>query len=253
MSINDYTEKYRNGNISGSDLGDLVNKGIISKSDRRKITKLGRKPIKELSSRQQLRLEVKAKKSLPRLTKDDRHQKYVVDKNDSIREKKQQVSMVCLGCRQIGHILKYCPEDSTLKRVFCFNCNGDHALRCCPEPKTPGYLPFAECFICKAKGHIARDCLSNPNGLYPHGGCCHICMKKDHLVKDCPMKDDKSNEREDERGGVGGELRLPTRDDLADKGDDYLEFAETAAEAGGDAEDTDDAQISKKKRKKQRV
>ena len=49
-------------------------------------------------------------------------------------------------------------------------------------------LQFATCFICKGTGHLAKDCLDNPNGLYPNGGCCHLCQLKNHFSRDCPSR-----------------------------------------------------------------
>ena len=73
---------------------------------------------------------------------------------------------------------------------ICFNCgSSDHALRACPVPRCEkGVLKYASCFVCKAMGHISRDCPNNLNGLYPQGGCCHICRQTTHLVKDCPQR-----------------------------------------------------------------
>jgi hypothetical protein len=73
---------------------------------------------------------------------------------------------------------------------ICFNCgSSDHALRACPVPRSEkGVLKYASCFVCKAMGHISRDCPRNLNGLYPQGGCCHICRQTTHLVRDCPQR-----------------------------------------------------------------
>jgi hypothetical protein len=73
---------------------------------------------------------------------------------------------------------------------ICFNCgSADHALRACPVPRSEkGILKYASCFVCKAMGHLSRDCPKNLNGLYPQGGCCHICRQTTHLVRDCPQR-----------------------------------------------------------------
>ena len=74
----------------------------------------------ELTERQKLRQEIKAKKSLPKLSAEDRRQKYVGDV-DANREKEREQFVVCLGCRKRGHSLKNCPN--AMEKMICFNCN----------------------------------------------------------------------------------------------------------------------------------
>ncbi len=242
-NLSNLINECKTGKITGNDLAKLVQDGKLSKSDRRKITKSAKKP--ELTPRQLLRQEIKTKKQMPRLSKDDRHRKYVTDRNDSLREKEQSKNMVCLGCRQTGHMLKYCTEINNLKKLFCFNCGeNDHALRACTKPQTPGHLPFADCFICKQKGHISKDCTNNINGLYPNGGCCHICLKKDHLVKNCPLKE--VEEKEDDKFSKK-EIVLSVTVDVSRHRDDYIE--ETSYNHV-EAEEQEDDQPKKKKKKK---
>lgn len=75
-----------------------------------------------------------------------------------------------------------------------FRCGSKkHRLNACKaleDPKNP--LPFAACFICSGKGHIAAACPRNPNGVYPNGGCCRLCGQKDHLVKVCRLRKDST-------------------------------------------------------------
>lgn len=253
MDIEKLTQRFRAKEIDGAHLARLVSEGELTKSDRRKITRQASK--KELTPRQLLRLESKAKKHQPKLTAADRHQKYVVEKNDEMREKKMQKGMVCLGCREEGHILKYCTvtqTPQTMKKLICFNCGKyDHALRACQEPQVPGFLPFAECFICKQKGHISKDCTENPNGLYPHGGCCHICFKKDHLVKNCPQKGSEEADKTADDRDDGREIRLNTRDDGQAHGDDEDIYV-TQTEVADDEDEGDEDGARKKKSKKKR-
>jgi zinc finger CCHC domain-containing protein 9 len=49
------------------------------------------------------------------------------------------------------------------------------------------FLPFAECFICKQKGHLQGLCPENPKGLYPNGGGCRFCSSVRHFAVDCPL------------------------------------------------------------------
>ena len=239
-NISRLTDEFKSGKINGNDLASMVQDGKITKQERRKISKLTKQ--KELTPRQLLRREIKSKKQQPKLSKDDRHKKYVTDKNDTDREMKQSQHMTCLGCRKSGHILKHCPDVNNLKRVVCFNCGEvDHALRHCTKPITPGYLPFAECFICKQKGHISKDCNLNINGLYPNGGCCHICLKKDHLVKDCKLK--PPDEKTESFGK--NEVSLSMSDDVLKQRDDYIEELVMA-----DDDENSDAEVEQKKSRK---
>ena len=192
---------FRSGEVTGKELAAMVESGKISKTERRKIVKKSCRPVKvevPLTERQILRLAVKEKKNMPRLSKDDRRTKFTSSlalEKDKERESEAANFTICLGCRKRGHFLKDCPKvnrNALADNVvdMCFNCGlSGHALRHCMKPKNKdGSLPFANCFICMKQGHISKDCPENPNGLYPKGGCCHICLQKTHLVRDCPER-----------------------------------------------------------------
>lgn len=188
----------QNGEISTSELASYQSEGKITKSERRNILKQFKK-LSTLSARQVQRREVKVKKSLPKLSKVDRYQKYVVGAIEEERKQHASNRTICLGCRKRGHFLKDCPntQTNTLKEAeICFNCgSSDHPLRRCPHPRDGDKLPFAKCFVCKKTGHISKECPENANGLYPKGGCCHICFQKTHLVKDCPERTEEDKEK----------------------------------------------------------
>jgi len=173
----DLVETFLAGKITGKDLALLVANNEITKSERRKITKIV-KQRQGLTDRQRQRLEVKAKKSLPKISREERRQR-IFSKLELEREQNKDKFTVCLGCRKKGHALKNCPNKKDDVNI-CFNCgSADHALRHCQLPKdSTGYLPYSKCFYCNKMGHLSRDCPENPNGLYPHGGCCHICLQK---------------------------------------------------------------------------
>jgi hypothetical protein len=65
-----------------------------------------------------------------------------------------------------------------------------HALpRCKKRPNPSNPLPFALCFVCSQKGHLASSCAQG-KGIYPDGGCCKLCGKKTHLAKDCGLRNE---------------------------------------------------------------
>ncbi len=209
--VEELAERKRSGDLSGDDLKRMFEEGVISKTERRQIIKLASKPAMEKSERQLLRDEVRKKKQQPRekLSAEERKQKYSEgDKLEQEREKNAANFVVCLGCRKRGHFLKDCPKvvgnasmpmfDAPQKgQLICFNCGStEHALRACEKPKRQdGYLPFASCFLCKEKGHIARDCPNNTHGIYAKGGCCHVCGSTIHLARDCPERSQEDKER----------------------------------------------------------
>lgn len=116
----------------------------------------------------------------------------------------------CLCCRKKGHTVQECrynpallhaQEEETTKRdsnraaggsggPLCFNCGlTSHTLKNCPSPRPKdGSLPFATCFVCSEKGHLAQQCSKNTTGIYPRGGGCHICSSLYHLMRDCPER-----------------------------------------------------------------
>jgi zinc finger CCHC domain-containing protein 9 len=101
------------------------------------------------------------------------------------RERKK----VCFHCRNSGHVLSQCPElgsSSESGTGICFKCGStEHTHFQCQVIRTQDFR-YAECFVCKEQGHIARQCPDNPRGLYPKGGACKVCGDVTHLKKDCP-------------------------------------------------------------------
>ena len=280
--LEEFVTKMRKGEMGGEDLAKMVAAGTLSKSERRLIARKSRKP--ELTPRQKLRQEIKAKKAVPRgkLNKDERRQKFsAVDEVEQKRLKEEANFTICLGCRKRGHFLKDCPkairaaEDvAAVVDGICFNCGGaDHRLQDCKKPRDrSGKLPFASCFICKLKGHIARDCDSNANGLYPQGGCCHICLQKTHLARDCPerteemraewalRREQQRQAEEDQRlgprvKGISQQEKDGGGDDLADDfgdggGDDGDEDEEGGGAGKGKRKRKDDGGDGKKQKKR---
>jgi hypothetical protein len=255
--VNELSQRYHSGDIDGHTLAEMVDKGELTKSQRRKIVKVKKQLEKdqnvELSERQKLRLAIKEKKSRPKLTKEERKKKFQSALLDQEREDTKSKFAVCLGCRKRGHLLKNCP-DAKKEVGICFNCGSSgHALRACPKPRGP-VLKFAKCFICGNSGHISRECPENANGLYPRGGCCHICLQKTHLVKDCPERteEDAAKYRKRKLDEEDAELgpRIGEVVDSVGGGDDY---EPVVASTNNFDEDVDEEESQKPKKKKKKA
>uniref|UniRef100_A0A0P4WC15 CCHC-type domain-containing protein n=1 Tax=Scylla olivacea TaxID=85551 RepID=A0A0P4WC15_SCYOL len=105
---------------------------------------------------------------------------------------KNERKLLCLNCRQPGHMVSACPNlaqaDGEGQASICYTCGStEHSSSSCNLKKgSEKSFSFATCYICKESGHIARQCPDNPRGLYPRGGACRGCGSVEHLAKDCP-------------------------------------------------------------------
>ena len=65
-----------------------------------------------------------------------------------------------------------------------------HSLSRCKKPSNvDDPFPFASCFVCNGKGHLASSCPQNKGkGIYPNGGCCKLCGETTHLARNCTMR-----------------------------------------------------------------
>jgi hypothetical protein len=262
--IQHLAQQLQEGELDGTALAKMFESGEITKTERRKITKINQKKKKEaanlpveLTERQKLRLAIKEKKSLPKLSKEERKRKFTQDLNDE-REAEKSRHIECLGCRKKGHMLKDCPDAESNKNVagHCFNCGStEHALRHCPQPNDGKALKFAKCFICGGVGHISKACPENGNGLYPRGGCCHICLQKTHLVRDCPERTEEHAEQhrlklaKEEDAALGPRIGS-TVDDSGKTGGDDDDFGHLEVGGDQDSDDEEGAGGKKKKSKK---
>jgi hypothetical protein len=239
------------GTLLGEDLKIMMEKNEISKTERRKIVKLAKtKKIKlqSMSERQKLRMEVKEKKKLPKLSRTERLAKF---RGDIEAERKSTAALftICLFCRRKGHFVKDCPdkamsksEQDTHSKLLCYNCGSrSHCLRNCPESLDPtGQLPYAECFVCKQSGHLSRNCPNNQHGLYPNGGCCHICSSVFHLARNCPNKVIQETEEND------------ASKPLIQQSDDYMQH-DLSVYNEEEIETADHEEKTNKKRKKRKI
>jgi zinc finger CCHC domain-containing protein 9 len=144
----------------------------------------------------------------PKLTKLERRAKYTAIARDR-RQDKRFVNTTCFHCRKKGHTIQNCPQKKqededergsastpcapapigTTRRI-CFRCGArDHSLADCPVAEEEGsLLPFATCFVCQAKGHLASTCPANDHGIFVNGGACRICQSTQHRAKTCPQR-----------------------------------------------------------------
>ena len=132
----------------------------------------------------------------------------------------RQADTICFACREKGHAAKDCPSsrlsdtlgDEAGRKVapgvgICYRygilfsarfsdipmtlrCGSTrHTLSRCKKPTNPSDpLPFAACFLCSGKGHLASSCPQNKTrGIYPNGGSCKLCGDITHLAKNCSL------------------------------------------------------------------
>lgn len=185
-----------------------------------RITKMGRKthleatpydrpetrPSPEISSPLTTTTTTKERKALPSQEAMEVSMGVKARRSEHRRQKREQsrnAGKVCFKCREEGHRAQDCPQgagdtgsestpggSSKSQKQICYRCGkSDHSLKQCRLHPSRG-LPFAECFVCKEKGHITSNCPENGKGIYPDGGSCKICRSVEHLAKDCPIPDE---------------------------------------------------------------
>ena len=135
----------------------------------------------------------------PKLTKAERRAKYTQRARDR-QLQQRHAQTVCYHCRKRGHAVAHCPQNAASKSI-CFKCGStQHGLWKCPQllsskSDSTDFLPFATCFVCQQKGHLASSCPQNPHGVYVQGtGACQSCGSKQHRKSDCPQKQQQQQE-----------------------------------------------------------
>lgn len=124
------------------------------------------------------------------------------------RQQERAAQTTCFACREKGHAARDCPkalapdalagdENGEAKPLakqvvgICYRCGSKrHSLARCKAPQDPANpLPFAACFVCSGRGHLASACPQNTaKGVYPNGGCCKLCGETTHLAKHCGLR-----------------------------------------------------------------
>ena len=150
--------------------------------------------------------------SKPKITKAERKEKYTrLARERSAQQalRRRGQSLVCFHCRERGHAVEHCPNVTAGKNKgprgagrpkICYKCGStEHGLGACPQRNEgdANDLPFASCFVCGEKGHLASGCSKNEKGIYINGGECKTCGSKQHLSKDCPKRAEGEQKKAD--------------------------------------------------------
>ena len=154
----------------------------------------------------------KKKGTKPKMTKEERRAKYTQiarDRQSKKWAKTRDATTTCYHCRKTGHAVANCPEIPKASKRICFKCGStEHGLYQCLKLKSRDDtdLPFASCFVCNQKGHLAKHCSQNTKGMYVNGGCCKNCGSNQHRAVDCPEKSAKKQKKTPDDGPVPEDL-----------------------------------------------
>lgn len=162
----------------------------------------------------------------PKMTKEERRQKYTQiarNRRDKQFERQKQSHLVCFKCRKKGHMASNCPEFGNNNANdhhgggICYKCGShDHGLSMCPKlPKGTTRqdwnsldLPYASCFVCHQKGHLASQCTQNTHGIYVNGGECRLCGSNQHRATDCPENEDSKKKNKKDKRDVNDDVNV---------------------------------------------
>ena len=181
----------------------------------------------------------KRKNALPakRMTKEERREKYTTlarQRRDAKLQRERSRQLTCFKCRKHGHAASSCPSASSSNNL-CYKCGStEHTLSACAkvrkgERAVDMDLPFATCFVCEQKGHLASQCERNERGIYVNGGSCRTCGSTKHRANDCPEQKKRSKQR-DKAEPTEHEEAMANEVLLHGKGDEQPERKEEAPE-----------------------
>ncbi len=137
-----------------------------------------------------------------------------VNIDDIVNDAADDTAGILDNTDQSGHATnkKKKSKTPTVAPVCCYRCGStEHNLASCPnismnnkmknnKAATALELPFATCFICQERGHIASQCQKNEHGIYVQGtGQCKYCQSKYHRGSQCPDRSKKQPKSNDGR------------------------------------------------------
>jgi zinc finger CCHC domain-containing protein 9 len=114
--------------------------------------------------------------------------------NKKSKKVKNQLTVCCYKCGSTEHNLASCPEVEDEKNS---KKTKNQATVQVPQQQ----LPYATCFICQQRGHIALQCPQNQHGIYVQGnGQCKFCGSKYHRGSHCPDKSSHTKRTDKNKG-----------------------------------------------------
>lgn len=208
------------------------------------------------------------------ITKEERRAKYtqLARDRETKRRKRQATShLVCYQCRQKGHAVADCPQNSksndpkrnskqpassaaSAATTICYKCGStEHPLSKCPKRNDGDVddLPYCHCFICNQMGHLSSKCPQNTHGIFVNGGQCKTCGSKYHTSKNCPERQDATKKKDKQVT----EKELPEIDEaelLQGQGDDIMPSSTSKDANANQKKDETEKSNNKKKAKPSR-